>query len=225
MERGENLSHESMNDIVINIIITTRRKQQTFGHSSYIKRTNFFLVQKSKFSKNTTIQRTQPYKGPKQWICLSSKMVFFDRTSTQMLSMIGAVYGVFIYSISFSLEMWFIVTSPVLPASIAGNQQFNPMGDTFRDQEEALIASVPLLAFVLAALYFVTVMVSLLLILGIIIRSMMCVLTWIITIVLLLLPEVSLVIFMTVYTWVCQVNTFVFTFIFSTIDFKHVTLT
>lgn len=154
-------------------------------------------------------------------------MVFFDRTSTQMLSMIGAVYGVFIYSISFSLEMWFIVTSPILPASITGNQQFNPMGETstFRDQEETMIASVPLLAFVLAALYFVTVMVSLLLILGIIIRSMMCVLTWIITIVLLLLPEVSLVIFMTIYTWVCQVNTFVFIFISFNNRFRTLTLT
>lgn len=137
---------------------------------------------------------------------LISKMVFFDRTSTQMLSMIGAVYGVFIYSISFSLEMWFIVTSPVLPAATSSNY-FNPM-DTSpnrnreQDGQEETIASVPLLAFVLAALYFVTVMVSLLLILGIIIRSMMCVLTWIITIVLLLLPEVSLVLFMAVYTWV-----------------------
>ena len=123
-----------------------------------------------------------------------------------MLSMIGAVYGVFIYSISFSLEMWFIVTSPVLPA--ATSNQYNPMdGSSNRirdDGQEEAIASVPLLAFVLAALYFVTVMVSLLLILGIIIRSMMCVLTWIITIVLLLLPEVSLVLFMTVYTWVCS---------------------
>lgn len=118
--------------------------------------------------------------------------------------MIGAVYGVFIYSISFSLEMWFIVTSPVLPAATSSNQ-FNPMDNSNRireDGQEESIASVPLLAFVLAALYFVTVMVSLLLILGIIIRSMMCVLTWIITIVLLLLPEVSLVLFMTVYTWV-----------------------
>lgn len=135
-------------------------------------------------------------------------MVFFDRTSTQMLSMIGAVYGVFIYSISFSLEMWFIVTSPVLPAATSSNQ-FNPMDNPpnrVRDQDgqEEAMASVPLLAFVLAALYFVTVMVSLLLILGIIIRSLMCVLTWIITIVLLLLPEVSLVLFMTVYTWVCM---------------------
>src|SRR4051794_40283771 len=119
-------------------------------------------------------------------------MAFFDKTSTAMLSMIGAVYGVFIYSISFSLEMWFIISSPLttnahhlshsstsfyghqLPGSSlsAAQLQSQPQSHgesnpSHADHElqpsevpslpasgSADQISVPLLAFVLAALYF-----------------------------------------------------------------------
>lgn len=179
-------------------------------------------------------------------------MAFFDKVSTHMLSLIAAVYGVFIYSIAFSLEMWFIVTAPSSSFSKTTLHHDNSHGHQNLNQESAsshptssllkihhpqgrhsplLISSpsdhiavhadlddlsgevsppsVPILAFVLAALYFVTVMVSLLLILGIIIRSMMCILTWLITIVLMFLPEAALVLFITIYHWVrilCDVN-------------------
>lgn len=118
------------------------------------------------------------------------KLIFCDKTATHMLSMIAAVYGVFIYSISFSLEMWFIVTSPI--QTDLNNAHF----------EEETFASVPIFAFILAAIYFVIVIVSLLLILGIIIKSMWCLMTWLITMVLIFLPECALVLFMSIYTWV-----------------------
>lgn len=134
-------------------------------------------------------------------------MAFFDATSNHMLSMIAAVYGVFIYSISFSLEMWFIVTSPLIISSQdeASIISFDP----FSNENPSLPSSAnvgnstsaPLFAFVLAALYFVIVMVSLVLILGIIIRSMMCVSTWLITILIAFVPEGALVIFVTFYAW------------------------
>ena len=170
-------------------------------------------------------------------------MAFFDKVSTHMLSLIAAVYGVFIYSIAFSLEMWFIVTAPSSSFTKTIHHEHLSHGHQSLNQESSrptssllkihhpqgrhsplLISSpsdhiavhadlddlngeisppsVPILAFVLSALYFVTVMVSLLLILGIIIRSMMCILTWLITIVLMFLPEAALVLFITIYHWV-----------------------
>lgn len=160
-------------------------------------------------------------------------MSLIDATSTHMLSMIAAVYGVFIYSISFSLEMWFVVTSPQPtstsqpsrppPAIIthswseynpsAYRSQFQQERSPFRaystsgtsgddDTEYGGTSSPPIFPCILAALYFIIVMVSLLLILGIIIRSMMCITVWLITIVVMLLPEGGLVGFVTLYTWV-----------------------
>lgn len=71
--------------------------------------------------------------------------------------------------------MWFIVTAPINQptSSSSGEEDAN-----YDDYEEQTLASVPLFAFILAALYFVIVIVSLLLILGIIIKSMMCLMTW-----------------------------------------------
>ena len=161
----------------------------------------------------------------------------FDKTFTHLLSMVGAVYGVFIYSIAFSLEMWFIVTTPYNANQVNHNNNYesqvvsnkptsfrlhHPRGghtplviasgsdkvsleeSSVGDQNGLSTSSVPILAFVLAAMYFVIVMVSLLLILGIIIRSMMCILIWLITIVLSFFPEAALVMFITVYHWVCN---------------------
>lgn len=135
-------------------------------------------------------------------------MAFFDPTSNHMLSMIAAVYGVFIYSISFSLEMWFIVTSPLIISSSSESNviSFDPFAhenqiSNNNNNGSSSSSSVPIFAFILAALYFIIVMVSLILILGIIIRSMMCVSTWLITILIAFLPEGALVIFVTFYAW------------------------
>lgn len=158
-------------------------------------------------------------------------MTFFDSTSTHMLSLIAAVYGVFVYTIAFSLEMFFIVTSPVtssssssplLPAysqsSPASSLSSSPLpltrsqrlyhhseSSSFADDGNSKDGSdgepVPIFAFILAAVYFAVVMVSLLLILGIIIRSMICVSAWLIAILLLFFPEAALVFFITIYSW------------------------
>lgn len=143
-------------------------------------------------------------------------MAFFDPTSNHMLSMIAAVYGVFIYSISFSLEMWFIVTSPLIISTTSDSSSSNVISfDPFSPDHHQSVSSlngnsnsnntsgtsVPIFAFILTALYFIIVMVSLILILGIIIRSMMCVSTWLITILIAFLPEGALVIFVTFYAW------------------------
>lgn len=138
-------------------------------------------------------------------------MAFFDPTSNQMLSMIAAVYGVFIYSISFSLEMWFIVTSPLIISSTSDLSSsniitFDPFSRENSDNNNINInnnsSSYSLVfAFILAALYFIIVMISLILILGIIIRSMMCISTWLMTFLIAFVPEGALVIFVTFYAW------------------------
>lgn len=94
--------------------------------------------------------------------------------------------------------MWFIVTSPINQQSSGAFDESN-----YDYDEQSGFASVPLFAFILAALYFVIVIVSLLLILGIIIKSMMCLMTWLITMLVVFLPECALVLFMAIYTWVC----------------------
>lgn len=132
------------------------------------------------------------------------KKLFFDKQATHMLSMIAAVYGVFVYSIAFSLEMWFIVTSPIQGDLNGAKSGLRNGEEEFFDEneEDDTFSSVPVFAFILAAVYFVVVIVSLLLILGIIIKSMMCLMTWLITVVLVFLPECALVLFMSIYTWV-----------------------
>lgn len=151
-------------------------------------------------------------------------MAFFDPTSTHMLSLIAAVYGVFVYTIAFSLEMFFIVTSPVTSSSSPSSVslvssspslegqpavRLDDNSDALHDrrgrnglaEEGSESEAVSLFAFILAAVYFAVVMVSLLLILGIIIRSMVCVSAWLIAIVLLFFPEAALVFFITIHSW------------------------
>ncbi|XP_074603297.1 reduction in Cnn dots 6 [Brevipalpus obovatus] len=115
------------------------------------------------------------------------KMKLCDRTASHMLSMIAAIYGIFIYAIAFSIEMWFIVTTPV------STFEFDPNGEN--------VETIPVFAFLLAAIYFVTIIVSLLLMLGMIIKSIMCLMSWLITIVILFFPECGLVLFMSLEKW------------------------
>ena len=110
-----------------------------------------------------------------------------------MLSMIAAIYGVFIYAIAFSLEMWFIITTPV-----HNYEDFDHINDG--------VESIPVYAFILAAIYFVTIIVSLLLMLGIIIKSLLCLMSWLITIVIIFFPECGLVLFMSIEKWVRSIH-------------------
>ncbi|RWS26723.1 hypothetical protein B4U80_00714, partial [Leptotrombidium deliense] len=119
-----------------------------------------------------------------------------DRSAAHMLSMIAAIYGVFVYSIAFALEMWFIITNP----------SYNDENNYIVNEEVNNAASIPVFAFILAAIYFITVIVSLLLMLGIIIKSLICLMTWIITIVLLFLPECGLVLYMSLHKWALERN-------------------
>ena len=114
-------------------------------------------------------------------------MKLCDKSASHMLSMIAAIYGVFIYAIAFSLEMWFIITTPIY-----NYENYDHLSD-----EE----SIPVFAFVLAAIYFVTIVVSLLLMLGIIIKSIMCLMSWLVTVALTFLPECGLVLYMSIEKW------------------------
>ncbi|RWS06160.1 hypothetical protein B4U79_00795 [Dinothrombium tinctorium] len=122
-------------------------------------------------------------------------MSLCDANAAHMLSMIASIYGVFIYSIAFALEMWFIITNPSYSI-----EEYN-----FLTNEEST-ASIPVFAFILAAVYFITVIVSLLLMLGIIIKSLICLMTWIIAIVLLFFPECGLVLYMSLHKWGLERN-------------------
>lgn len=132
-------------------------------------------------------------------------MTFFDPTSNHMLSMIAAVYGIFIYSISFSLEVWFIISSLMLVSSSDEIifDQFLPENELNNSSNniDKVGNSVEIFAFILAANYFIIIMFSLILIFGIIIHSIKCLSIWLIAILVTFLPEGSLVIFVTFYLW------------------------
>lgn len=115
-------------------------------------------------------------------------MTLCDRSASHMLSMIASIYCVFIYSIAFSLEMWFIITTPVY------NHNYGYIQD-----EDTLYSVFP---FILAAIYFVVVVISLLLMLGIIIKSIMCLMSWLIGIIFIFFPECGFVLYISIYQWV-----------------------
>lgn len=106
----------------------------------------------------------------------------FDKSTSYMLAVAASIYGVLAYTIAFSLEIWFIFSS-----------------DSLDDQT----FMVPMTALLQTTIYFVLVILSLFLVLGVIIRSIVCLLCWIIGILLAFLPECALVIYTVLNVWVC----------------------
>lgn len=128
-----------------------------------------------------------------------------------MLSTVASVYAVFVYSIAFALEMWFIFTSDLLDHNFySSNSQSNFESSSSSSSSSSLSANanvwssmpVAAFAFILAAIYFITLVVSLLLMLGIIVRSMVCLLVWLVTFGLLFFPECGLVLHLSLNVWV-----------------------
>ena len=150
-------------------------------------------------------------------VCVShALLIMLDKSVAHMLSTVASVYGVFTYSLAFALEMWFIFSTDLLDYAVDAYEttsHFNsspnnstPFANTVgRPNEEHHLISLmsnPVFAFILAAVYFIIVVVSLLLMLGLIIRSMLCLLSWVITMALLFFPECGLVLHLTLSVWV-----------------------
>jgi hypothetical protein len=137
-----------------------------------------------------------------------------DKSAAHMLSTVAAVYAILVYSIAFSLELWFIFTSDLLDHNFYSSSSSSPASSSFEannpstsghsSAQQNLWTSVPVaaFAFILAAIYFITVTVSLLLMLGIIVRSMLCLLVWLVTFGLLFLPECALIMHLSLNVWV-----------------------
>lgn len=176
---------------------------------------------------HTFNQKTGCYK-----IYHTSTMVFrdifcCDRTSAQILSIIAAVYGVIVYSAAFAIEMWFIIayasaiadhqvdshwksTSSSSSSSSLGatnhahHNNHHPFAGIESDEESG--TTVPIIAFILALIYFIVIIASLILILGLIIHSLMCILIWLVTMLLIVLPESAIVVYVSLYKWVSQLT-------------------
>lgn len=120
----------------------------------------------------------------------------FDKSTSYMLAVAASIYGVLAYTVAFSLEIWFIFNSDALDelASSSGKQP-NYHEQTFM---------VPMTALIQSSIYFVLVILSLFLVLGVIIRSIVCLLCWIIGILLAFLPECALVIYTCLNVWVSR---------------------
>lgn len=111
-----------------------------------------------------------------------------------MLAVAASIYGVLAYTVAFSLEIWFIFNSDSLDAELVG-----PPGNRHPDQPTFMV---PMTALIQTSIYFVLVILSLFLVLGVIIRSIVCLLCWIIGVLLAFLPECALVIYTCLNVWV-----------------------
>ena len=118
----------------------------------------------------------------------------FDKSTSYMLAVAASIYGVLAYTIAFSLEIWFIFNSDSLDELTAiSSGKHHHHEQTFM---------VPMTALIQTSIYFVLVILSLFLVLGVIIRSIVCLLCWIIGILLAFLPECALVIYTVLNVWV-----------------------
>ena len=120
----------------------------------------------------------------------------FDKSTSYMLSVAASIYGVLAYTIAFSLEIWFIFNSDNLEETAS----FTNKNHHHHEQQTFII---PMTALVQASIYFVLVILSLFLVLGVIIKSIVCLLCWIIGVLLAFLPECALVIYTCLNVWVC----------------------
>lgn len=115
----------------------------------------------------------------------------FDKSTSYMLAVAASIYGVLAYTIAFSLEIWFIFNSDSL----------DEFSSPDKHHHEATFM-VPMTALIQTSIYFVLVILSLFLVLGVIIRSIVCLLCWIIGILLAFLPECALVVYTCLNVWV-----------------------
>lgn len=106
----------------------------------------------------------------------TKSMLDIDSNLAHLLTWTAAAYGVVIYSLAFAFEMFLIVTS---------------------SEDTA-----PIVAFILATLYFVVILASLILMLALIVQSILCLMIWLITFVVTFVPEAGLVLFMSLHNWV-----------------------
>lgn len=117
-----------------------------------------------------------------------------------MLSVSASIYGVLAYTIAFSLEIWFIFNSHNFEENTSSSTSNRINNHHHHEQQTFMI---PMTALIQASIYFVLVILSLFLVLGVIIKSIVCLLCWIIGILLAFLPECALVIYTCLNVWVC----------------------
>lgn len=149
-------------------------------------------------------------------------MAYYTRNKNELLSLVGAVYAFVAYLTAFSLEVLFIIdlvkenefpyahSGQILSngAPIAGRQvaasSLSPLAGALEQARSGLDSAqsyitVPCLA--LSILYFVTFIASLVLIVGLILRSTFFLLIWICIMATLCLPEFGLVVYVSIYAW------------------------
>ena len=124
----------------------------------------------------------------------------FDKSTSYMLAVAASIYGVLAYTIAFSLEIWFIFNSDSLDEAAPSPPPNNIVKHYHHEQQQTFI--VPMTALIQTSIYFVLVILSLFLVLGVIIRSIVCLLCWIIGILLAFLPECALVVYTCLNVWV-----------------------
>jgi len=141
-----------------------------------------------------------------------------------MLTVAASIYGVLVYTVAFSLEIWFIFNndnSDDYSNNLSNNSNKSHQHHHNEQQETQFL--IPMTALIQASIYFVLVILSLFLVLGVIIKSIVCLLCWIIAIILAFLPECALVVYTALNVWKIDTRNgqieicfFVFRFIMNT---------
>lgn len=129
----------------------------------------------------------------------------FNKSTSYMLAVAASIYGVLVYTIAFSLEIWFIFNNDNSDESSFTTKR-QPYQHEPHEHETQFI--IPMTALIQASIYFVLVILSLFLVLGVIIKSIVCLLCWIIAIILAFLPECGLVVYTCLNVWVCIFRTY-----------------